>query len=125
MKILHYLTERSSVGCITVDLYLPQTYFNPYCLAVLRALIFGGVTPEFEQILAEGAGLIGGPNLSSDHPHGDRCRVTQLSIQDSRFVDHVVSVVNLARSPLRWEFDLLIELNLILWNSILFNFDLL
>ncbi|XP_055333001.1 calcium-activated potassium channel subunit alpha-1-like [Paramacrobiotus metropolitanus] len=67
---------------------LVSSYFNPFTLSVLRALIFGGITPEFEQILAEGAGLIGGPNLSQKHPHPERCRLIQIDIGDVRFARH-------------------------------------
>ncbi|OQV20960.1 Calcium-activated potassium channel slo-1 [Hypsibius exemplaris] len=67
---------------------LVTTYFNPFMLSIMRALIFGGITPEFEQILSEGAGLIGGPNLSDRYAFTDRSLMEQISIQDPRFVRH-------------------------------------
>ncbi|XP_055345724.1 calcium-activated potassium channel slowpoke-like [Paramacrobiotus metropolitanus] len=66
-----------------------STFFNPYTLSIIRSLIFGGVTPELEQILAEGTGLIGGPHLSQVNPHPDRCRVDQISLEDYRFARHM------------------------------------
>ena len=53
-------------------------------------MIFGSITAEFEQMLAEGAGLIGGPNLSRRQPHKKRSRLVHFSMQDVRFVRYSV-----------------------------------
>ncbi|GAU91176.1 hypothetical protein RvY_03484-1 [Ramazzottius varieornatus] len=64
---------------------LVSTYFNPFTLNILRHIIFGGITPEFEQMLAEGAGLIGGPNLSQKEAFTDRCLLQQISLQEAKY----------------------------------------
>ena len=55
-------------------------------MTLIRTLITGGATPELEQILAEGAGIPGSQQPSSELEHvRDRCRVGQISLYDGQF----------------------------------------
>lgn len=62
-----------------------QTYFNDSALTLIRTLVTGGATPEMELILAEGAGLRGGYSTPETLNNRDRCRISQLALQDRPF----------------------------------------
>ncbi|XP_055343003.1 calcium-activated potassium channel subunit alpha-1-like [Paramacrobiotus metropolitanus] len=67
-----------------LDSLMSMVYFNPCAFRVIRALIFGGASSELEEILAEGAGLIGGPKLSDDD-NRNRSFVSQTRMADFPF----------------------------------------
>jgi potassium large conductance calcium-activated channel subfamily M alpha protein 1 len=62
-----------------------QTYFNDSALTLIRTLVTGGATPELELILAEGAGLRGGYSTPETLRNRDRCRISQIALQDLPF----------------------------------------
>ncbi|OQV23876.1 Calcium-activated potassium channel slo-1 [Hypsibius exemplaris] len=70
-----------------LDSLMSMVYFNPSAFRVIRALIFGGASSELEEILAEGAGLIGGAQLS-DPDNRNRSYITQIRLTDALFVEY-------------------------------------
>ena len=68
-----------------------QTYFNDSALTLIRTLVTGGATPELELILAEGAGLRGGYSTPETLMNRDRCRISQVALQDRPFEGVLVS----------------------------------
>ncbi|XP_055334431.1 calcium-activated potassium channel slowpoke-like [Paramacrobiotus metropolitanus] len=89
-----YLTQPYSGGrafsASVLDLLMVTSFFNPIIYTVLHSVIFGGASPELEQIMAEGAGLIG-PSTISSHERGDQVRVKQFKMSDELFSMHVGS----------------------------------
>lgn len=59
---------------------------------MIRTLVTGGATPELELILAEGAGLRGGYSTPETLNNRDRCRISQLALQDQPFEGITVSI---------------------------------
>ncbi|XP_055349050.1 calcium-activated potassium channel slo-1-like [Paramacrobiotus metropolitanus] len=63
-----YMTQPYACGrCfsgILLDLLMIKPFFNPVIVNVFRTMIFGGASLELEKILAEGAGMIDGANIS-------------------------------------------------------------
>lgn len=47
-----------------LDLLMISSFFDPSIIKVFHAMIFGGASLELERIIAEGAGLIGGEDIS-------------------------------------------------------------
>jgi len=89
-----YLTQPFACGTAfavsVLDSLMSTTYFNQNALTLIRSLITGGATPELELILAEGAGLRGGYSTRETLENRNRCRVSQISLQDgalSRYGD--------------------------------------
>lgn len=80
-----------------------QTYFNDSALTLIRTLVTGGATPELELILAEGAGLRGGYSTPETLSNRDRCRIAQISLQDSPYEG--VGVSRQAKIRLRTKFS--------------------
>ena len=78
-----YLTQPYSGGrafsCSVLDLLMITSFFNPFIYRVLHSIIFGGSSLELEQIMAEGAGLIG-PSLSENAENGDQIQVVQIRL---------------------------------------------
>ena len=69
--------------CLAVsvlDSIMSTAFYNHQALTLIKSLISGGMTPELEIILAEGAGLQ--PGYSGTRVLGkcDRCRLSQISI---------------------------------------------
>ena len=56
----------------------------------MRALIFGGASSELEEILAEGAGIIGGAQIS-DADNRNRSFIGQIRLRDPPFNYYAVS----------------------------------
>lgn len=77
-----------------------QTYFNDSALTLIRTLVTGGATPEMELILAEGAGLRGGYSTPETLNNRDRCRISQLALQDRPFEGITVTYFSLNDSNL-------------------------
>ncbi|KAK0056562.1 calcium-activated potassium channel slowpoke-like isoform X2 [Biomphalaria pfeifferi] len=81
-----YMTQPFACGTAfaasVLDSLMSTSYFNDNALTLIRSLITGGATPELEQILAEGAGMRGGYTSQLVQANRERCRVTQLSLQD-------------------------------------------
>nr|AHY22057.1 SLO-1 [Brugia malayi] len=84
-----YLTQPFACGTAfaisVLDSLMSTTYFNDSALALIRTLVTGGATPEMELILAEGAGLRGGYSTPETLNNRDRCRISQLALQDRPF----------------------------------------
>ena len=59
-------------------------------MTLIRTLVTGGATPELELILAEGAGLRGGYSTPETLGNRDRCRISQISLQDQPYEGIVV-----------------------------------
>ena len=69
--------------CLAVsvlDSIMSTAFYNHQALTLIKSLISGGMTPELEIILAEGAGLQ--PGYSGTRVLGkcDRCRLSQITI---------------------------------------------
>jgi len=64
-------------------------------LTLIRTLITGGATPELEQILAEGVGMRGGYSTNEMLAHRNRCRVAQIAVDDTSFVQYNVRVASI------------------------------
>ena len=73
-----------------------QTYFNENALTLIRTLITGGATPELEQILAEGVGMMGGLNTPIQPEIRERSRVAQISLSDGPLAEFGVKSSNVA-----------------------------
>ena len=70
-----------------------QTYFNPESLSLIRILITGGTTPELDQTLAEGVGMIeGGQSVDEVREIRDRCRVTLIALETGLLEDYQVAL---------------------------------
>ncbi|CAI2352438.1 unnamed protein product [Caenorhabditis sp. 36 PRJEB53466] len=84
-----YLTQPFACGTAfaisVLDSLMSTTYFNDSALTLIRTLVTGGATPELELILAEGAGLRGGYSTPETLSNRDRCRIAQISLQDSPY----------------------------------------
>ncbi|VIO87610.1 calcium-activated potassium channel slo-1, putative [Brugia malayi] len=84
-----YLTQPFACGTAfaisVLDSLMSTTYFNDSALTLIRTLVTGGATPEMELILAEGAGLRGGYSTPETLNNRDRCRISQLALQDRPF----------------------------------------
>lgn len=70
-------------------------------MTLIRTLVTGGATPELELILAEGAGLRGGYSTQETLANRDRCRISQISLQDQPYDGIIVSFffINLRNYP--------------------------
>ena len=72
-----------------LDCIMSTAYFNENALTLIRTLITGGTTPELEQILAEGTGLIPGGTLNKNQSENrNRPRFTQISLFDGVFAKY-------------------------------------
>ena len=60
-------------------------------MTLIRTLITGGATPELEQILAEGVGMVPGTPSGEAQTARHRCRLTQIALYDGPFVDFGVN----------------------------------
>jgi potassium large conductance calcium-activated channel subfamily M alpha protein 1 len=84
-----YLTQPFACGTAfaisVLDSLMSTTYFNDSALTLIRTLVTGGATPELELILAEGAGLRGGYSTRETLGNRDRCRISQISLQDQPY----------------------------------------
>ena len=67
-----------------LDCIMSTSYFNDNALTLIRTLVTGGITPELEQILAEGRGIEPGCN-STEILNRDRPRITQITLFDGEF----------------------------------------
>jgi potassium large conductance calcium-activated channel subfamily M alpha member 1 len=94
------LLVTQSCMCVSiVSVHLYQAYFNVNALTLIRTLITGGATPELEQTLAEGVGMIGGTPSAEAQAMRHRCRVTQIALYDGPFADFGVSAVGRSAGP--------------------------
>jgi potassium large conductance calcium-activated channel subfamily M alpha protein 1 len=86
-----YITQPFACGTAfavsVLDSLMSTTYFNDNALTLIRTLITGGATPELEQILAEGVGMIGGGMTVEAQACRHRCRVTQIALYDGPFAE--------------------------------------
>ncbi|XP_033101026.1 calcium-activated potassium channel subunit alpha-1-like isoform X20 [Anneissia japonica] len=87
-----YMTQPYACGTAfavsVLDSLMSATYFNDNALTLIRTLITGGATPELEQILAEGRGMLGGPASPETIANRDRCRVAQLPLYEGSFATY-------------------------------------
>ena len=70
-----------------------QAFFNDDALRVIRLLLTGGATPELEQILAEGVGLVQGTMSIEMQRARHRCRVGMLPLEDGVLSAFAVGVL--------------------------------
>ena len=79
-----YLTQPYSGGrafaASVLDLLMIMAFFNPFLVQVVESIIFGGVSPELQRVLAEGIGLIGGQGISTSARDTSQVRVVQLRV---------------------------------------------
>ncbi|XP_072050518.1 calcium-activated potassium channel subunit alpha-1-like [Amphiura filiformis] len=84
-----YLTQPFACGTAfavsVLDSLMSATYFNDNALTLIRTLVTGGATPELEQILAEGGGMLPGVNSPELLSNRDRCKVAQLPLYEGPF----------------------------------------
>lgn len=83
-----YLTQPYSGGRAftnsVLDLLMVMSFFDPFLISVVEGMIFGPISKELENVLAEGDGLIDsevGMNISLERKP-DRVRIVQLSVED-------------------------------------------
>ena len=79
-----YVTQAFATGtCLAVsvlDSIMSTAFYNHQALTLIKSLISGGMTPELEIILAEGAGLQPGYSGTKVLNKCDRCRLSQITI---------------------------------------------
>ena len=79
-----YVTQAFATGtCLAVsvlDSILSTAYYNHQALTLIKSLISGGMTPELEIILAEGAGLQPGFTCQKILEKCNRARLAQISL---------------------------------------------
>ena len=63
-----------------LDSIMSTAFYNHQALTMIKSLISGGMTPELEIILAEGAGLQPGYSGTKVLGKCDRCRLRQITI---------------------------------------------
>ncbi|OQV21010.1 Calcium-activated potassium channel slowpoke [Hypsibius exemplaris] len=85
-----YACGRAFAGTV-LDLLMITSFFNPVIVNVFRTMIFGGASLELEKILAEGAGLIGGTNISKPAQLKNQVLVNQFSISSGPLSVHAES----------------------------------
>ena len=82
-----YVTQAFATGtCLAVsvlDSILSTAYYNHQALTLIKSLISGGMTPELEIILAEGAGLQPGFTSRKILEKCNRARLGQISLSGS------------------------------------------
>ncbi|XP_055332733.1 calcium-activated potassium channel slowpoke-like [Paramacrobiotus metropolitanus] len=90
-----YMTQPYACGrCFSgtvLDLLMITSFFNPVIVNVFRTMIFGGASLELEKILAEGAGMIGGANISKPAMVKNQVIVNQFSISSGPLSVHAES----------------------------------
>ena len=69
-----------SIDCIMITNTLHQA------LTLIKSLISGGMTPELEMILAEGAGIQPGYSSAKVLEKCNRCRLGQIALAGSNFI---------------------------------------
>lgn len=68
-----------------------QTFYNEDALGLVRSLITGGSTIDFEQLLTEGLQLMQGHHNIAELNHiRDRCRVAMMPLDSSILADYSV-----------------------------------
>jgi len=72
-----------------------QVYINSDLLTMVRTLTTGASVAEYEQILADGLGLSRQQSLVDVSAARNRCRVAQLSLDDSRLTHLQVHLLKL------------------------------
>ena len=81
-----YLTQPYSGGraftSSVLDLLMILSFFDPFLISVVEGLIFGPMSKDLENVLAEGTGLIGGDNNVDSSTEGGkyRTRIVQPSM---------------------------------------------
>ena len=65
-----------------LDCIMCTAYFNDNALTLIRTLITGGTTPEFEQMLAEGSEMREGFHKLENR---NRPRLSQICLLDPKF----------------------------------------
>lgn len=85
-----YASGRAFAASV-LDLLMITSFFNPTITKVIHTIIFGGASLELERIMAEGAGLIGGPNISKQAEIKDQVSIVQESVEGSPLSIHAVS----------------------------------
>ena len=73
--------------CLAVsvlDSIMSTAFYNHQALTLIKSLISGGMTPELEIILAEGAGLQPGYSGTRVLNKCDRCRLSQITLASRR-----------------------------------------
>ncbi|OQV15891.1 Calcium-activated potassium channel subunit alpha-1 [Hypsibius exemplaris] len=90
-----YLTQPYAGGrtfaATVLDLLMITSFFNPPIVKVFHAMIFGGASLELERLLAEGAGLIGGEDISLPAETKDQISVIQMALDRGPLRSHVGS----------------------------------
>ena len=66
---------------------MSTAFYNHQALTLIKSLISGGMTPELEIILAEGAGLQPGYSGTRVLNKCDRCRLSQITLASRRNSD--------------------------------------
>ncbi|XP_055331625.1 calcium-activated potassium channel slo-1-like [Paramacrobiotus metropolitanus] len=75
-----------------LDLLTITSFFNAPIIKVFHAMIFGGASLELERIIAEGAGLIGGSNISQPPNMKDQIKIILLPLTAGYLQSHANSV---------------------------------
>ncbi|CAD5125529.1 DgyrCDS13736 [Dimorphilus gyrociliatus] len=82
-----YMTQPFACGrafaASVLDSLMSTMFFNPDAMHIIRSLITGGATNEFDHIMAEGVGVVKGDSSNDSILTRDRCRVAQLTLEDS------------------------------------------
>ncbi|XP_055331309.1 calcium-activated potassium channel slo-1-like isoform X2 [Paramacrobiotus metropolitanus] len=90
-----YMTQPYCCGrafaASVLDLLMITSFFNPTLTKVIHTIIFGGASLELERIMAEGAGLIGGENISKPADVTNQVSVIQEEIREGSLSSHVGS----------------------------------
>jgi len=82
-----YVTQAFATGTAlavsVLDSIMSTAYYNHQALTLIKSLISGGMTPELEIILAEGAGMEPGYSSDKVKEKCNRCRLGQVSLLGS------------------------------------------
>ena len=79
---------------LTIKSFFFQTYFNSDVLTLVRNLVTGSVSPELDELLAEGMQPSGSYETQEIAAVRNRCRVAQISLFDGPLADYGVSVIS-------------------------------
>ncbi len=80
IKIKKAFATGTCLAVSVLDSIMSTAFYNHQALTLIKSLISGGMTPELEIILAEGAGLQPGYSGTKVLNKCDRCRLSQITI---------------------------------------------
>ena len=97
-----YLTQPYAGGrafaTSVLDMLMITSFFTPSIVKIFHSLVFGGASLELERLLAEGAGLIGGPGISKTTKAHNQVLVVQIPVDSPSFRVYAVRILSISKS---------------------------